>query len=56
MTNPREYPDVMQSAESGRLLRRGVKMLTIEVAGQSFTYDSPDGGRQLTIPQTPKAS
>jgi HTH-type transcriptional regulator/antitoxin MqsA len=41
MTNPREYPDVMQSAESGRLLRRGIKMLTIEVDGQSFTYGQP---------------
>ncbi len=38
MTNPRDYPDVIQSAESGRPLRRGVKMLTIEIDGQPFTY------------------
>ncbi len=38
MTNPRDYPDVIQSAESGRPLRRGVKMLTITVDGQPFTY------------------
>lgn len=41
MTNPRGYPDVIQSAESGRLLRRGVKMLTIDVDGQPFTYGQP---------------
>jgi len=41
MTNPRDYPDVIQSAESGRPLRRGVKMLTINVDGQPFTYGQP---------------
>src|SRR5260370_30390246 len=41
MTNPRDYPDVIQSAESGRPLRRGVKMLTIDVNGQPFTYGQP---------------
>src|SRR5690348_15617812 len=41
MTNPRDYPDVIESAESGRLLRRGIKMLTIEVDGGSFTYGQP---------------
>ena len=41
MTNPRNYPDVIPSAESGRPLRRGVKMLTINVAGQPFTYGQP---------------
>jgi|SRR5580704_16154677 HTH-type transcriptional regulator/antitoxin MqsA len=38
MTNPRDFPNVIQSAESGRPLRRGVKMLTINVDGQPFTY------------------
>jgi hypothetical protein len=38
MTNPRGYPDVIQSAKSGRPLRRGVKMLTIDVDSQPFTY------------------
>lgn len=41
MSNPRDYPDVIQSAESGRPLRRGVKMLTINVDGQPFTYGQP---------------
>lgn len=41
MSNPRDYPDVIQSAETGRPLRRGVKMLTINVDGQSFTYGQP---------------
>lgn len=39
MTNPRDYPDMIKSAESGRTLRRGVKMLTITVDGRPFTYD-----------------
>jgi hypothetical protein len=41
MTNPRDYPDVIQSAESGRPLTRGVKMLTIDIDGQPFTYGQP---------------
>ena len=41
MKNPRDYPDAIESAESGRQLRRGVKMLTINVDGHSFTYGQP---------------
>jgi hypothetical protein len=41
MTNPRGYPDVISSAETGRELRRGVKMLTITVDGQPFTFGQP---------------
>ena len=41
MTNPRNYPDVIDSAESGRPLQRGVKMLTINSDGHSFTYGQP---------------
>jgi putative zinc finger/helix-turn-helix YgiT family protein len=41
MTNPRGYPDVIESAESGRPLRRGVKVLTITVDGKPFTYGQP---------------
>ena len=40
-TNPRDYPDEIQSAESGRALRRGVKLLTIIVDGHPFTYGQP---------------
>ena len=41
MTNPRDYPDIIQSAESGRPLHRGVKRLTITVDGEDFTYGQP---------------
>jgi HTH-type transcriptional regulator/antitoxin MqsA len=41
MTNPRDYPDIIQSAESGRPLHRGVKRLTITVDGGDFTYGQP---------------
>lgn len=41
MSNPRDYPDTIQSAESGRPLRRGVKMLTITIDGEAFTYGQP---------------
>ena len=50
MTNPRDYPDAIQSAESGRPLRRGVKMLTIEVDGQPFTYGQPGWWASLDDP------
>jgi HTH-type transcriptional regulator/antitoxin MqsA len=48
--NPRNYPDVIESAESGRPLRRGVKMLTIEVDGQAFTYGQPGWWASLSDP------
>ena len=51
MTNPRDYPDVIQSAETGRPLRRGVKMLTINVDGQSFTYGQPGWWASLGDPE-----
>jgi HTH-type transcriptional regulator/antitoxin MqsA len=41
MTNPRDYPNEIRSAESGRPMRRGIKMITIDVDGQSFTYGQP---------------
>lgn len=50
MTNPRDYPDVIQSAESGRPLRRGVKMLTINVDGHAFTYGQPGWWASLDDP------
>jgi hypothetical protein len=39
--NPRHYPDVMASAETGRPMRRGLKELTIEVDGYRYTYPQP---------------
>jgi HTH-type transcriptional regulator/antitoxin MqsA len=50
MTNPRDYPDEIQSAESGRSLRRGVKMLTINVDGHPFTYGQPGWWASLDDP------
>jgi len=41
MTNPRDYPDEIRSAETGRPLRRGVKMLAINVDGHTFNYGQP---------------
>jgi HTH-type transcriptional regulator/antitoxin MqsA len=41
MTNPRDYPDEILSAETGKPLRRGVKMMTINVDGHAFTYGQP---------------
>ena len=41
MTNPRDYPDEIQSTESGRPLRRGVKLMTINVDGHPFSYGQP---------------
>lgn len=41
MTNPRDYPDEIRSAETGRPLRRGVKRMTINIDGHAFTYEQP---------------
>jgi hypothetical protein len=51
MINPRHFPDVIQSAESGRPPRRGVKMLTITVDGQPFTYGQPGWWASLENPE-----
>lgn len=50
MTNPRDYPDVIDSAESGRPLQRGVKALTITVDGQPFSYGQPGWWASLEDP------
>lgn len=50
MTNPRDYPDVIQGAESGRPLRRGVKMLTVTIDGRPFTYGQPGWWASLDDP------
>ena len=41
MTNPRRYPNVMTSAESGRPMQRGVKRVTITIDGYDFVYGQP---------------
>ena len=48
--NPRNYPDAMTSAESGRTMTRGVKERTITVDGQKFTYRQPGWWCSLTDP------
>ena len=50
MTNPRDYPDEIQSAESGRPLKRGVKMLPIDIDGYLFTYGQPGWWASLDNP------
>ena len=51
MSNPRDYPDVIRSSESGRKLTRGVKMLTITVDGHPFTYGQPGWWASLDDPE-----
>ena len=51
MSNPRDYPEVIRSAESGRPLRRGVKMLTINIDGRSFTYGQPGWWASIDDPK-----
>lgn len=48
--NPRNYPDTLVSAESGRPMRRGEKEITITVDGQKFTYRQPGWWCSLTDP------
>lgn len=47
---PRQYPETMPSAESGRLMTRGEKALSIEVDGQIFSYRQPGWWCSLTDP------
>jgi HTH-type transcriptional regulator / antitoxin MqsA len=39
--NPRDYPDTMLSAESGRPMTRGEKPVTLEVDKKTFKYLQP---------------
>lgn len=39
--NPRDYPDTMPSAESGRPMARGEKKVSFKVAGKTFAYLQP---------------
>ncbi len=50
MGNPRDYPDTISSAETGRRLRRGVKLLTIDAGGGRFTYGQPGWWASLDDP------
>jgi HTH-type transcriptional regulator / antitoxin MqsA len=48
--NPRNYPDTITSAESGRPMTRGEKERTITVDGRKFTYLQPGWWCSLTDP------
>ncbi len=48
--NPRDYPETMPSAESGRPMTRGEKEVTLTVEGKRFTYCQPGWWCSLTDP------
>ena len=48
--NPRNYPDTIPSAESGRSMTRGEKLVTFKVEGRAFTYMQPGWWCSLTDP------
>jgi hypothetical protein len=48
--NPRNYPDTMPSAESGRLMTRGEKLVTFKIEGRVFTYAQPGWWCSLSDP------
>ena len=50
MRNPREYPDVILSAESGRPMTRGEKLVNLEVQGHLYSYKQPGWWCSLTDP------
>jgi HTH-type transcriptional regulator/antitoxin MqsA len=39
--NPRQYPDIMTSPESGRPMDRGEKMVSFKIHGKTFRYRQP---------------
>lgn len=49
--NPRSYPDTMASAESGRPMKRGLKLVTITVDGRAFDYYQPGWWCSLDDPK-----
>ena len=48
--NPRNYPDTISSAESGRPMTRGEKLVTFKIEGRAFTYKQPGWWCSLTDP------
>ncbi len=48
--NPRNYPDTMPSAESGRPMTRGEKEVSFKVEGKTYTYLQPGWWCSLTDP------
>ena len=48
--NPRNYPDTIPSAESGRPMMRGEKLVTFTVGGREFAYKQPGWWCSLSDP------
>lgn len=48
--NPRNYPDTMSSAESGRPMTRGEKLVSFKIEGKTYTYLQPGWWCSLTDP------
>lgn len=48
--NPRNYPDTMPSAESGRPMTRGEKSVSFKIEGKTYTYLQPGWWCSLTDP------
>jgi HTH-type transcriptional regulator/antitoxin MqsA len=49
--NPRQYPDTIPSAESGRPMTRGEKLVTFKIEGREFRYMQPGWWCSLTDPE-----
>jgi HTH-type transcriptional regulator / antitoxin MqsA len=48
--NPRNYPDTMLSAESGRPMTRGEKLVSFKIGDRAFSYVQPGWWCSLTDP------
>ena len=48
--NPRGYPETMASAETGRPMTRGEKLVTFKVEGHRYSYKQPGWWCSLTDP------
>jgi HTH-type transcriptional regulator/antitoxin MqsA len=48
--NPRNYPDTMLSAESGRTMTRGEKLVSFKIEGKTYSYLQPGWWCSLTDP------
>jgi len=48
--NPRSYPDTILSAESGRPMTRGEKLVAIKIEDRTFAYKQPGWWCSLTDP------
>jgi len=48
--NPRNYPDTIPSAESGRPMTRGEKLVSFKIKGKTYTYFQPGWWCSLSDP------